>query len=264
MFLSKLTAAAVVFLTLCAGGLVASHFLATRPSISARASPPAVVQQRTAASGPRRDGLGDELPPGVPSVSVRSDSATRTRCDVCDYSPDGKQLVSASWDGTARLWEAASGKELARFPIPGGGSGAAVSPDWHARRDRRHETVRYLLGREDRKELGRSGKLEDTIFFIQFSPDSRMVAAASGDALRLYDTVVRKELHKFAIARGGAHCLRFTPDGNALTAACADGTIRFWNVMTGKESLCLKGHTQSARVFHIASDGKSLISVGGA
>src|SRR5262249_23733827 len=34
-------------------------------------------------------------------------------------SPDGKQLLSASFDGTVRLWELQTGKELKKFDGPG-------------------------------------------------------------------------------------------------------------------------------------------------
>jgi len=30
---------------------------------------------------------------------------------IC-FTPDGTRLASASWDGTAKLWDAATGKEL--------------------------------------------------------------------------------------------------------------------------------------------------------
>src|SRR5215831_14028647 len=31
------------------------------------------------------------------------------------FSPDGKTLAAGSWDGTVRLWEVATGKELHQF-----------------------------------------------------------------------------------------------------------------------------------------------------
>jgi WD40 repeat protein len=34
---------------------------------------------------------------------------------VASFSPDGARIVTASVDGTARVWDAASGKELARL-----------------------------------------------------------------------------------------------------------------------------------------------------
>src|SRR5262249_28676590 len=46
------------------------------------------------------------------------------------FSPDGRPLATTSLDGTAKLWEVASGKEVRSFQGPGGYVvGAAFSPD---------------------------------------------------------------------------------------------------------------------------------------
>ena len=46
------------------------------------------------------------------------------------FSPDGRRVVAASLDGTARIWDAASGKRVSQ-PFRGyaGGAWGAVSPD---------------------------------------------------------------------------------------------------------------------------------------
>ena len=42
--------------------------------------------------------------------------------------PDGKQLITAAVDNTARLWDAASGTQIAKFERSGRSVGANVSP----------------------------------------------------------------------------------------------------------------------------------------
>ena len=45
------------------------------------------------------------------------------------FSPDGTRILTASWDKTAKLWDAASGKLLASFAHQDGVWHAAFSPD---------------------------------------------------------------------------------------------------------------------------------------
>ena len=68
------------------------------------------------------------------------------------FSPDGSRIVTASWDKTARIWDAATGKEIAVLRgHEGAVCSAAFSPDGSrivtasVRQDRPH------LGRRDRQ-----------------------------------------------------------------------------------------------------------------
>ena len=45
------------------------------------------------------------------------------------FSPDGTQVVTAARDGTARIWNAVSGKQLFVIPLPGNFQTAIFSPN---------------------------------------------------------------------------------------------------------------------------------------
>jgi WD40 repeat protein len=45
------------------------------------------------------------------------------------FSPDGRRIVTASWDRTARVWDAATGKEITVLQHDNYVNSAAFSPD---------------------------------------------------------------------------------------------------------------------------------------
>jgi WD40 repeat protein/energy-coupling factor transporter ATP-binding protein EcfA2 len=99
---------------------------------------------------------------------------------------------------------------------------------------------------------------------LAFSPDDRLVAAAGENAtIRLWHLPAllpdkdaasasagsraawsRASARALAApTRGAVHSLRFSPDGRTLAAACDHGTIRLWDVGTGRELRPLEGHS---------------------
>lgn len=56
--------------------------------------------------------------------------------------------------------------------------------------------------------------------------------------------------------------LAFSPDDRILAGALQDGSIRLWNVATGKELATLAGHKAGVRVLAFAADGKTLATGG--
>src|SRR5262249_2294587 len=59
---------------------------------------------------------GDPLPPGaVARLGTTAFRHLDTTVDCLAYSPDGKLLATAGYDGWVRVWEAATGREVRRF-----------------------------------------------------------------------------------------------------------------------------------------------------
>lgn len=80
---------------------------------------------------PTRDlSLGEvDDPENIQSVVKSIGNATQATITAIAISPNGALLVSASWDGTLRVWDVATGEELRRLEEAAWVMDCAVSPD---------------------------------------------------------------------------------------------------------------------------------------
>jgi WD40 repeat protein len=144
------------------------------------------------------------------------------------FNHDGNLLASTGWDGTTRLWDPLTGRQL----VSSSGAGTQFSPD-----DR-------LLGfalRAPRVELREvaSSREYRTLFWLQeshgplnvdFSPDGRLVAAACAGDVRLWDVATAREVASLPIK--GSWSVLFHPDGNSLITHEPTG-LRRWRIGPG-------------------------------
>ena len=118
------------------------------------------------------------------------------------FSRDGKTVVTASWDKTARLWDAGSGKELQvlRGHEEAGLEARNFLPDGKTGGDRKLRLDRAAVGCGAAAENCRScAAMRARINSAQFSPDGKTVVTASYDkTARLWDAGERKRTARLA------------------------------------------------------------------
>jgi len=174
------------------------------------------------------------------------------------FSPDGERILTASWDKTAKLWDAVSGKLIASFDHQGSVWHAAFSPDG----------ARILTASADKtaklwdagsKKLIASFDHQDSVYDAAFSPDGERILTASWDkTAKLWDAASRKLIASFAHRDGLWHAA-FSPDGARIVTASADKTAKLWDAASG-ELLASFDHRGTVRWAGFSPDGARILT----
>lgn len=185
----------------------------------------------------------------------------------------GKDLVPGTKDGSLRLWDIASGKEVRRFPTLGGQPGVwpgvwrvAVSPDGRllAAGIGWRESGLVVWETETGKEVWRVAGLGQ-VTGVAFSPDGKRVATAhlfSGQGDRafpviLWDAMTGKKVEHFGEEKRTASSVAFSADGRRL-AVGGDAAIRVWLLREGKEQGKQPAHHSGIGGVAVSPDGRTV------
>ena len=123
------------------------------------------------------------------------------------FSPDGSRIVTASWDKTARIWDVASGKEIAVLRGHDGGLySAAFSRDGSRIVTASMDKTARIWDAASAKEIAVLRGHGSYVLSAAFSPDGSRIVTASGDKTALIwgahlQTMSAKDLLVEACAR---------------------------------------------------------------
>ena len=187
------------------------------------------------------------------------------------FSPDGKTALSGSADNMVKLWDLATGRVIRSLE---GHSetvaSVAYSPDGKTALSGSHnKTVRLwdlATGREIRKCEGHS----EGVTSVAFSPDGKTALSGGDKTVRLWDLATGREILKLEGHSGLVTSAAFSPDGKtALSGSCEEknaigecikGSLKLWDLGTGREIRKLEGHSDWVTSVAFSPDGKTALS----
>lgn len=180
------------------------------------------------------------------------------------YSPDGSHLATIGDDGTVRVWETASGRQVYSFPVDSRFLGNLTFSADGTRlamidRDQADLTVAKIWDAQAGKLL-RTTTLplpSDARRLDAWNSDlSRVVVGSSSGNAFVYDSAVGKLLLTLVAAATEVYSVAYSPDGSRIVTASNDGSAKVWDATTGQELIRLCCHSNWIPAITFSPDGK--------
>lgn len=183
------------------------------------------------------------------------------------FSPDGKRLVTGSWDNSAKIWSTRTGQ--AELKLEQKHTGDVNTVRYSPSGDR------IVTASDDGTSIvwdARSGEMllslnqpGTHVKSAVFSPDGTKIATASDDkTLVMWDAKTGKKLSTFKGHDWPVLEVAFSHDGTRLISGSEDNTAIIWDIATHEKKV-LAGHTASvesvvfspddSRAFTASDDG---------
>ena len=216
---------------------------------------------------------------GKPTVRVWQtdrEHAERARMEVAHvvnavaFSADGTHVAAGGHDAIAYVWDASTGRELARLPnaeeiqvlalSPGGRLLATAGGDITRKGITDREALR--IWDVPHRRLLHTLRHGANVYAVAFSGDGRRLAAAGGDrTARVYDPATGAELARM-FHDSDVNALAFSPDGMYVATGNEDGSVRVWDIARAQQVSRID-HQWPVWAVAFDADGRRLATISG-
>ena len=177
------------------------------------------------------------------------------------FSLDGKTLASGAEDAAIKLWEVATGKDLATLRHTSNVKSVAFSPDGAILATVESKSVKLW----EVSTKTNIAALEHTngVHAVAYSPDGTMLGMASRDGIILWAASTKEKIVTLE-HEGYIGAVTFSPDSKILASANTDrfggtdGTVKLWEVSTREHIATVRGHTERITTIALSPDGITL------
>jgi WD40 repeat protein len=177
-------------------------------------------------------------------------------------SPDGSRLVTGCSDKQVRLWNLNNGQVERPFAGPSlGVLCVAMNPAGTQIAAGSADKTLFVWNAADAKEI-KKYTLPAAVNSVAFSPDGKLLAGGLADnSIHLFDVAMGKEIKTLSGHSGAVQSLLFTNKGDQLVSASADKTVQIWNIADGKSAIKLE-HGAAVQALALDKDGIHIASGG--
>ena len=179
------------------------------------------------------------------------------------FSPDGRFVVTASSDKTARVWDAQTGKPVSQpMQHQSRVNSAAFSPDGRSVVTASSDKTARVWDAQTGKPVSQPMQHQSSVNSAAFSPDGRFVVTASSDnTARVWDAQTGKPVSQPMQHQDWVRSAAFSPDCRFVVTASSDNTARVWDAQTGKPVSQPMQHQSSVNSAAFSPDGRDRKSV---
>jgi WD40 repeat protein/serine/threonine protein kinase len=180
------------------------------------------------------------------------------------FSPDGRRILTGSYNGDVQFWLVETGEPLALkikhetliWVI-------CFSPDGRRLFTSSDDRTIRFSDAQTGEALSPPIKQDGVVFNAAFSPDSSRVVTGAGDGtVRLWDSASGKPVGVPMAHKGNVNSVAFSPDGRKVLTSSSDKTARLWDGETGEPIGSAMQHAKSVLNAAFSPDGSRLVTAG--
>ncbi len=179
-----------------------------------------------------------------------------------DFFPDGETLLTAGFDGVARLWRRSGGDPLHVLTGHDGWiHSAAISGDGRRVATGGADGSIRLWDAESGEVVGTFSAPWGAVTALAFSTDGeRLASGSSNGATTIWSVLNQEPVRSFGGGGGAVSSVAFAPDGIRVLAGDWEGGARLWDTTTGGLIREFRGHTAAVTSATFWPSGASVLT----